>query len=144
MEQSNPPMSSEKASFELNLISKEILAAIIGIIGYIILIISAKQDIAEIQQSQNRTEPPGDTSPAPRTAATATIFIFITSLMLAQIAAARLKERQINLQPGRTTGSIIPNINIAAGTMLSVLGNILRVIGTQQRAAEPTARVTII
>ena len=144
MEQSNPPILSEKASFELNLISKEILAAIIGIIGYIVLIISAKQDIIEIQQSQSRTEPTGDPSLAPRTAAAASLFFFTASIILAQIAAERLRERQINIQAGRTTGSIIPNIDITAGTMVSVLGNILRVIGTQQRATEPTARVTII
>ncbi|GEM_PF-6903458 len=144
MEQSNPSMLSDKASFELNLTLKEILGAIVDIIGYIILIISAKQNINEILQSQNRTETPDEPSPAPRTAATATLFFMAASVIFAQVAAARLREREINLQAGITTGSIIPNINMTTGSVLSVLGNILKVIGTQQRASEPTARVTII
>jgi hypothetical protein len=135
---------SERASLDLNLALREILGAIIGILGYIILIVSAKQDIIEILQSQSRTEPPSDPAPAPRTVATSSLFLLAASLILSQIAITRLKEREIDLQTGITTPSIVPNINITIGSMLSVLGNIFKSIGTQQRASEPTARVTII
>lgn len=58
MEQGNPSILSKKASFELNLALKEIFGAVIGIVGYTVLIISAKQNVVEILQSQSRTEPP--------------------------------------------------------------------------------------
>lgn len=135
---------SDRASTDINLTLREILGAIIGILGYAILIISAKQDIIEILQSQTRTEPPNDPASAPRTAATSSLFLLAASLILGQVAYARLRERETDLQSGISTTSIIPNINITTGSMISILGNIFKATGTQQRASEPAARITII
>jgi hypothetical protein len=142
MEQDISLMLSEEAPSDMELIRREIVGAVIGIIGYTLLVISAKQDAAEVTRSQNETDPPEDPSPAPKTAAISSILIMLANVILAGIAVERLKK--LSREPESINGTLEPNYRITAGSVLSASGNIIEAIGTLQRASEPGVRITIL
>lgn len=142
MVQDKSLMPSEEAPSDMELIRREIMGAVIGIIGYAVLVISAKQDAVEVMRRQDDTDPPEDPSPAPKTAAVSSVLIMLANVILAGIAVERLKK--LSREPESINGTLEPNYRITAGSVLSASGNILEAIGTLQRASEPEARITIL
>lgn len=142
MEQGKSSALPEEVPSDMELINREIVGAIIGIIGYAALVVSAKQDAAEILRSQREMDPAEDPSPAPKTAALSSILIALANVILAMIAAERLKK--LSLEPESADRPLEPNIRITSGSILSALGNVIEAIGTIQRASEPEARITIL
>lgn len=133
-----------KTAFDLQLANYQITASIIYIIAYFIVIISANQDRQVILQRQFGSDKSSNLPDPAKTLALGTKLILISSIIIALTAFARLREREREIQAGTSTSSIIPNILIFRGSMFSVLGNLLKVIGTQQRANEAGVQVAIL
>lgn len=138
----NPDLST--TGLDLQLINYETVAFIIYIIGYSIAIVSANQNRQVILQRQFGSDKSSNLPDPAKTIALATKITLISSIIIALTAFARLREREREIQAGTSTSSIVPNILIFRGGILSVLGNLFKAIGTQQRANEAGAQVTII
>jgi hypothetical protein len=126
------------------LIDFEEFASIIGMFGYALLILSAQQSREKLIQEQE-----GITSITPGpdpavTASTATWIRFFAIVILTITAYIRLQERAREIQSGKSTESLTPNINITWGSFISLAGFLLLAIGVQQRAEQSGAPVTIL
>jgi hypothetical protein len=60
--------------------------------------------------------------------------LLINTVILAQVAFARLKDKQEKLMKGEKVDSILPNINLSSGYAIGVLGNTLKAIRCLQKA----------
>jgi hypothetical protein len=60
--------------------------------------------------------------------------LLINTVILAQVAFTRLKDKQEKLMKGEKVDSILPNINLSSGYVIGVLENTLRAIGSLQKA----------
>ncbi|MDP4090562.1 MAG: hypothetical protein Q8930_15030 [Bacillota bacterium] len=130
---SSEKTSAEKAAFELCLINREIFGAIVLIIAYVILIISAEQDRQQILQEQAGVQGQNPNLNPVGLAAAASWLTLTGVIILAGIAFQRLEELQSEVQSGSSKTPLMPNINIAAGYILSILANTIKAIGVQQR-----------
>lgn len=72
--------------------------------------------------------------------------IAIGGYILLYISAQQAEEtiQQQQLAAGTTTGSLTPNKLITSGSWTAVIGFILVAIGSQQRAGETGAQITIL
>lgn len=129
---------------EYSLTETEQVGSIIVIIAYILIIISGQQTKQDILQKQAGQEMNSNLPKPAQLVAVAGWVRVIGVLTLAFVASQRLKEREKNLANGEETGSIIPNVNINIGAESALISYIIEAIGTQQRAEEPGAIVTLV
>ncbi len=129
---------------EIDLIKLEETAAIILIMGYLVFYTSAKQS----EELELEIQPKPETNatqlnPAQLTALSSWIRVF-GIVLLTYIAIARFNQRVQSIQSGQSSSSIIPNIYITSGSIISLVGFIILTIGAQLRANEPGTNITLI
>ncbi|MBK1811631.1 hypothetical protein JHL18_13485 [Clostridium sp. YIM B02505] len=127
---------------DLALIQKEKSASLIIILAYIILINSANKEREIILKKQRGINTSNDLEPTQLVVLSSSLAL-VGNIFLGEIAFARLRELQKNIQSGESNFSITPNLNITTGFIFSILGSIFKTIGVIQRANEQ-AQITIL
>lgn len=130
----------------LELINFEKLAAIIFIISsFQALSSSFKAEQAELEKQQGTEVSSGmstATAESNKLALDSTWLAVIAYLIYLIVSILRKNQIEQKIQSGTTNMSIIPNIIIVTGFIVSVLGGIIRIPAIQQRLAE--AQVPVI
>jgi hypothetical protein len=129
---------------DLKLIETEISTSFISLLITILFILSgqkAKQIILQraIQQQQVNSSSP---TPSEISAFALCLNIF-TILIFTRIAFIRFNEIYDNIQSGNSQFSIIPNIYITTGFVISTIATLLITIGAIKRVNEE-AQITIL
>lgn len=126
----------------LCLIQREISGCILLIIGYIVLIISARQDREVIFEKSAGLEENPNLQPS-KLAAVSSLLLLLGNIILGELSLERLNQIANNLKSGTSNTSIEPNVYISSGFLVIILGNILKLIGATERANEQT-QITIL
>lgn len=138
-EKNTEKASKNKTELDLYLIDQELLGSIIAIIAYIILIVSSQQSRKVLLQGQMKTsnsDSNNDTNLNPTELALISSWLSLLSIIiLAQVAFRRLSELQAQVESGSSHIPLTPNIYITTGFIFSIVANIIKVIGAQQRYA---------
>ena len=142
MEQIISAQRTGNDELDLELIQKAELAIIIGIIAYIISFISANLDKEDIFSREKGLKPVNNIK-ASELAALSSALGLLNNIISVNVAIERLKEVESSIKSGNDSVSITPNINIANGCILSVVGSIFVTTGVIQRLNEQ-AQITII
>lgn len=129
---------------ELNLIKAQKAAALILILGYIILIVSSEQSETVERLRLEGKAVSSDVKDPSKTSALSSKVRIIGLLILALIASKRLKQRIIELQSGSLNSPLTPNLFITAGAWIGVIGIVLVAMGAQLRAAESDIRSGLV
>jgi uncharacterized protein YacL len=129
---------------DLCLIQCERRAAIVAIIAYLFILVSADQAEAQIIAEEKNHKDKNPIGNSAKTAAIGSVLLLINIIILAQIAFTRLREKQEKLMKGEKTDSISPNINLSAGFLIGVLGNLFRAIGALQRSSESGSPIIVL
>ncbi|WP_163195563.1 hypothetical protein [Clostridium thermarum] len=120
---------------DFQLIQKDKIGSVIGIIGYIFAFIAANQAESELISEKYGNKGILNNLAA-QTAAIATMFLLISLIIRGGNAFVRLYENQEQLMKGEEVNSIIPNIYTTSGFALGIMGNTLRLVGALMRANE--------
>jgi hypothetical protein len=129
---------------ELQLLNVQQIASIIGLIGYVLLLISTQQSKQiEIERLSGIESNPSNLNPD-RIAADSSWTRFTAIFLLTTVAIIRLRQRLEEQQAGEQTPSLEPIKNITLGGIFSTIGALILSIGSQQRAEEGEPRVSII
>lgn len=125
-------------SLELELLETEEFASIVSVTTYLFLIsVIKRQELIELKELPTSIEI-GDILSFLSWMRVYTNFLFTIT------AFTRLEERIKNIEAGKETGSIEPNINISLGSFIGLIGAFILAIGVQQRAQEAPGRIIII
>jgi hypothetical protein len=127
---------------DLALIQKEKSASFVIILAYIVLINSANKEKEIILKKQRGITASNDLEPT-QLVVLASLLSLIGNMLLGEIAYARLRELEKNIQSGESNFSIRPNLNITTGYVFTILGGIFKSIGVIQRSNEQ-AQTTIL
>ncbi|WP_133628375.1 hypothetical protein [Fonticella tunisiensis] len=128
----------------MDLLKAQKAAALVLILGYIILIVSSEQsEIVELLRLEGKTISSDVIDPSKTSSLSSKVRI-IGLLILALIASTRLKQRIVEFQSGSLKSPLTPNLFITAGACIGVIGIVLVAIGAQQRAAESGIRLGLV
>ena len=136
----------EKALKTINLLDKERLGAMVGVVGYLYIIKSAvigineerlklmdvDVDIERINIIQEKTASLGE------------YFLLLGNSMLFSAAEQELNLEREYHDPDSTIKSLNPQFNITFGYYLNVISDLIKFIGTQQRVQEAGTEVTVL
>ena len=126
--------------FDLELIGKEISAAYIAVLAYIVLLFSAYEDKQIIYNRLRRTEPTGAVSPN-RLLALSNTLVLIAYIIFGNVADARYLEIKEAIHLNKTPLSSTPNLNISKGYNIAIIGCAFKVLGALQRVNEENSIV---
>ena len=135
----------EKALKTINLLDKERLGAMVGVVGYLYIIKSAEigineerlklmdvdVDIERINIIQEKTASLGE------------YFLLLGNSILFSAAEQELNLEREYHDPDSTIKSLNPQFNITFGYYLNVISDLIKFIGTQQRVQEAGTEVTV-
>lgn len=136
----------EKALKTINLLDKERLGAMVGVVGYLYIIKSAvigineerlklmdvDVDIERINIIQEKTASLGE------------YFLLLGNSILFSAAEQELNLEREYHDPDSTIKSLNPQFNITFGYYLNVISDLIKFIGTQQRVQEAGTEVTVL
>ena len=136
----------EKALKTINLLNKERLGAMVGVVGYLYIIKSAvigineerlklmdvDVDIERINIIQEKTASLGE------------YFLLLGNSILFSAAEQELNLEREYHDPDSTIKSLNPQFNITFGYYLNVISDLIKFIGTQQRVQEAGTEVTVL
>ena len=136
----------EKALKTINLLDKERLGAMVGVVGYLYIIKSAEigineerlklmdvdVDIERINIIQEKTASLGE------------YFLLLGNSILFSAAEQELNLEREYHDPDSTIKSLNPQFNITFGYYLNAISDLIKFIGTQQRVQEAGTEVTVL
>lgn len=120
---------------DLQLIDGEIQASVTAIIAYVVLIQSAMQDKQIIYDRINGIERIDETSPV-RLLALSNAIVLIAYILFADVAFKRYREIERSERLVDTPLTPIPNLNIAKGYLIIIIGSVVKLLGSFQRLQE--------
>lgn len=135
MQQNTSVNITEKDKLDLELIQIQITGSIIGLLTYIVSIISANQSRQIILQRATGMQSSNTLHPE-QLAALSSFLSLLKDIILGNVAFVRLKELEDSIKSGTSKLSITPDVNIVTGYSLDVLGNFIKLLGNLQKVNE--------
>jgi hypothetical protein len=117
-------------------IQKEKAAAVIGIIGYIFILMAVNLAESEITAHDPKVKEIYNKK-GQQASTIGSLSLLIALIIRGRIANLRLEEKKESLVKGEKADSITPDIYITSGYALGILGNALRLIGNLMRLNAP-------
>jgi hypothetical protein len=121
---------------KLEQIQKEKAAAVIGIIGYIFVLMAVNLAEAELTAHDSKAKEIYNKK-GQQASTIGSLSLLIALIIRGRIANFRLEEKKESLSKGEKADSITPDIYINSGYALGILGNALRLVGNLMRLNEP-------
>jgi len=129
-------------SSELDLLEAENLGNILIIIAYLVFISSAVMSIKIELARLNVTDLKISPSPSEVVVSGSLVYV-LGSYVLLVVSLERIKQKNEQLQSGKSSGTLLPNLWISVSTILTLISALALVKGSQLRVLEE-GQITII